>query len=149
MPYSDPARQRDYQRRWNARRRAEWLEGRCCADCGSTNDLELDHVVPGEKVEHRVWTWTRVRRERELAKCVARCRRCHVAKGVRSGELRRSAILVPDDVIAIRAMRGRMRTEELAANFGVSQWTIRDVLAGRSWREIGTTFVADQISRAA
>src|SRR4051794_5067110 len=104
MPYRDRLRQREYQRRWNATRRATWLAGKCCVDCGSTSHLEIDHVVASDKADHRIWTWSEERRLRELAKCAVRCRPCHVRKGLRSGELRRSAVLVPEDVVAIRAM---------------------------------------------
>lgn len=76
MPYADPAKQRTYQREWTADRRARYLVGKCCVDCGSTVRLEFDHVN-GEKASHRIWTWAPTRLEAELAKCVTRCRTCH------------------------------------------------------------------------
>ena len=79
MPYADPAKQREYQRRWTAERRRGYLAGKCCVDCGSEERLEFDHVE-GEKVSHRVWTWAAARLEEELAKCVVRCRSCHQAR---------------------------------------------------------------------
>lgn len=92
MAYKDPEKQREYQRAyqraWQAARRAEWFAGRACVDCGSTTDLELDHVDCRTKVHHAVWSWRRERREAELAKCVARCHDCHVAKTVRAGDQR-------------------------------------------------------------
>lgn len=88
MPYADPARQREYVRQWIARRRADWMRGKTCVDCGGTRDLEVDHVDPRTKVSHRVWSWASERRDAELAKCVVRCHECHVAKSIRDGDNR-------------------------------------------------------------
>jgi hypothetical protein len=81
MPYRDRAAQRAYQKEWCRRRREEWLkEHGPCVDCGSWENLEVDHVDPRLKISHRVWSWKRERREAELAKCVARCSSCHQEK---------------------------------------------------------------------
>lgn len=71
---------REYQRRWVARRRAEFLAGKCCSLCGATSDLDIDHVDPGSKVSHRVWSWRKELREAELAKCQILCSRHHQEK---------------------------------------------------------------------
>ena len=85
MPYKDPARQREYEREWVARRRREWLVANGpCVDCGNWDNPEVDHVDPSTKVTHNVWSWAKVRREAELAKCVVRCTDCHKKKS--SGE---------------------------------------------------------------
>jgi 5-methylcytosine-specific restriction endonuclease McrA len=81
MPYKDWEKQKAYQRERAARLRAEWIAANGpCARCGSDEDPEVDHVDPSTKVTHVVWTWSRVRREAELAKCQVLCRRCHVEK---------------------------------------------------------------------
>ena len=80
MPFRDREALRAYQRAWIARRRAEWLADKCCVACGSTDDLEVHHRDRNEKVTHRVWSWSRERREAELAKCEVRCRLCHFAE---------------------------------------------------------------------
>ena len=77
MPYKDKEKQKRYQREWYARRRAEWFADKRCVDCGTRDDLELDHIVQSEKVTHRIWSWSKKRRDEELAKCVARCKPCH------------------------------------------------------------------------
>ena len=51
-----------------------------CRECGSADHMELDHVEPGMKVSHTVWSWTPMRRELELKKCQALCRSCHRKK---------------------------------------------------------------------
>ena len=81
MPYSDKDQQRKYQRERNARIRAEWLkEHGPCTDCGSEERLEVDHSDRALKVSHKVWSWSKERREKELEKCVVRCFSCHRTK---------------------------------------------------------------------
>lgn len=80
MPYKDPEAQREYQRQWIAARRAKWFEGKACIDCGGTDDLELDHRDPTQKVSHRIWSWSWERIEAEAAKCDVRCHDCHERK---------------------------------------------------------------------
>ena len=75
------AQKRAYQREWKKRRWAEWIESNGpCVACGSAVDLEVDHIDPSKKIDHKVWSWSAVRRNAELAKCQVLCRTCHVAK---------------------------------------------------------------------
>lgn len=63
------------------RRRMAWLsENGPCQNCGSWEDLEVDHINGSEKVSHRIWSWSQERRETELAKCQALCAICHQEK---------------------------------------------------------------------
>jgi 5-methylcytosine-specific restriction endonuclease McrA len=81
MPMATKQEQRTYQREWMAKRRWAWLSVQGpCAECGSEEDLQLDHVDPAAKVSHRVWSWTEERRLAELAKCQVLCLPCHVEK---------------------------------------------------------------------
>lgn len=83
MPYADPERQREYQRRWKAERRAKWIrENGPCIDCGTWEKLEIDHADASTKTSHRIWSWSKVRREAELVKCVVRCDPCHQVKSL-------------------------------------------------------------------
>lgn len=68
---------RHYQRDRRRARRAEFFADKACVDCGSTSELELDHVDPNTKAGHDVWLWSEARRIEEIAKCVVRCRTCH------------------------------------------------------------------------
>ena len=77
MPYANPEAQREYQRAWMAKRRREFLEGKSCAFCGSSDDLELHHFDPGAKTSHRLWSWSEEKRKAEIAKCMIVCRGCH------------------------------------------------------------------------
>jgi hypothetical protein len=79
MPYKDKEQQKEYQRRWMAKRRSDAIAargGKCCA-CDSTDRLEFHHVEKSEKIDHRIWSWSSERREKELAKCDLLCDKCH------------------------------------------------------------------------
>jgi len=80
MSYSDPDRQRAFCREWTRRRRALWFYGKICASCGSSANLELDHIDPSVKVTHRIWSWAPLRFAQEIAKCQVLCSACHREK---------------------------------------------------------------------
>jgi hypothetical protein len=82
MPMATKEAQREYQRLWMAARRAEWFMEKWCVQCGSIDDLELDHIDPVKKVSHNVWSWTKARQEVELAKCQVLCHDCHKIKTI-------------------------------------------------------------------
>lgn len=66
-----------YDRDRVAVERANWFLGKKCEWCGSDRLLELDHIDPGLKVSHRIFSWKPQRRATELAKCRVLCRFCH------------------------------------------------------------------------
>lgn len=80
MPNSNREAYRAYHRTYMRKRRQEWFADKACIRCGSRNALELDHIDPSIKVTHKVWSWTKARRDMELAKCQALCHACHKAK---------------------------------------------------------------------
>lgn len=81
MPYKDKKKQREYQNRWMQKRRRDWLQANGpCVQCGSWTNLHVDHRNPEEKVEHKIWSWSKQRRDEELAKCQVLCKVCHERK---------------------------------------------------------------------
>lgn len=80
VPYKDPERQREYQRRWMSERRAKYFEGKTCAVCGTSENLELDHVDPHLKISHRIWSWKWDRILEETSKCQILCQKHHQEK---------------------------------------------------------------------
>lgn len=81
MPYKDREKQRQFQRNWKQKRRQEWLDQNGpCVQCGSNQDLEVDHKERNAKVDHKVWSWAEDRRNTELAKCQVLCEKCHKKK---------------------------------------------------------------------
>ena len=140
LPYTDPEKKREYDRKWVANRRREFFEDKSCVDCDSREGLELDHVDPAEKVTHRVWSWSQDRRDAELAKCVVRCGSCHDkksagehAKGVNNGRSK----VNPDQV---REIRERVAAGESAASvarsFGIQKSTTNDIVHRRTWSDV-------------
>lgn len=79
MPYKDRDRQREFQRLWKRKRREEYFRDKRCAFCDTPENLVLHHVDPEEKDDHRIWSWSRERREREIEKCIPLCQQCHTA----------------------------------------------------------------------
>jgi hypothetical protein len=138
MPYADQDAQRAYQREWLARRRQEWIKSNGpCVDCGSWEDPEVDHANASDKVTHRVWSWSKARRDAELAKCVVRCGPCHekktVDRGERShGESHGATHITAADVLAIRASTEPERV--LARRYGVSNSTAHRIRTGETWK---------------
>ena len=80
MPIKDIEERRKYHREWMKKRRETFFNDKECVNCGSTDDLELDHIDPALKESHRIWSWSQVRREAELAKCQVLCHDCHLVK---------------------------------------------------------------------
>lgn len=71
------------------RLREEFFADKSCAQCGTAERLELDHVDPTTKDPRlkrstsRIWRWEEADRVAELAKCQVLCRPCHRAKSGR------------------------------------------------------------------
>lgn len=83
MPLFGEAK-RKYQREWMAARRKEWIDSRggCCAACGSTQSLEVDHIDPAKKTMQPASIWSRNQAAvaLELANCQVLCEPCHLLK---------------------------------------------------------------------
>lgn len=77
MAFKDKDRQREYKRLWLRKRRQEYLDGYVCFHCGTDEDLQIHHVDPADKEDHRIWGWSRQRLEAELEKCIVLCVDCH------------------------------------------------------------------------
>lgn len=61
-------------------RRNEVFSGKVCVICGSSEKLELDHIISSTKIHHAIWAWTQERYEAELDKCQILCHECHLDK---------------------------------------------------------------------
>jgi hypothetical protein len=137
VPYADPDAQREYQRRWVAARRAEWFaQNGPCVDCGTWENLELDHVSSVHKADNHVWSWRKERRDAELAKCVARCTSCHAAKSALEHPRGQGHCLAILPTEGIWELRRRVRAGEKQAavgrDLGVSRGYVWDVLHRRT-----------------
>ena len=77
--------QRIYQLIWIKARRQEWIdENGPCNRCGSSDDLEVDHIDKSKKLMpvSSVWSMAKTNPKRiiELAKCQVLCGSCHLRK---------------------------------------------------------------------
>lgn len=139
MPYADPLKQRDWQNKWMQERRRAWLkENGPCIDCHGWEELQVDHRDPSQKVSHRVWSWREDRRLKELAKCCARCLKCHKKKSAKErakGEQHGKTLLTEKEVRQIRDLRTVMTYVEIAKHYGVTKSAINHVVNDR-WRHI-------------
>lgn len=79
MPFKDTEAKRAYQRQWMRDKREAWFAGKTCFVCDGTESLELHHVDPAQKINHKIWSWADGKRNAELAKCVPVCHTCHSA----------------------------------------------------------------------
>jgi hypothetical protein len=82
VAYKDPVRQREYNKKWIAARRKAFFEDKVCIQCGTSEELELDHIDPAFKIDHRIWSWSQERRQAEIAKCQILCHKCHLVKSL-------------------------------------------------------------------
>ncbi len=132
MPYKDPEKQREYQRQWIANRREDFFSDKWCVECGSIENLELDHINSSTKVSHNIWSWSEERRDVELAKCQVLCHDCHKKKTTENCET--GSILTLEDIKIIRQLLidGSTHTE-IANRFGVSRQTITGINTQNYW----------------
>lgn len=82
----DLEKYRKFQRERVARIRREWFEANGpCRKCGSTENLELDHIDPATKDSRLkagtgLWSWSEANRQIEIEKCQVLCHNCHWKK---------------------------------------------------------------------
>lgn len=122
---------RAYQLKFMARRRAEWISANGpCIECGSWDELEVDHINPTEKMinPRGVWSLSKEKREAELAKCQVLCRNCH-----REKTRQQFAKLTWEQVREIRA--SEESDAKLALKYGVHKKNIYDIRQEKTWRE--------------
>jgi hypothetical protein len=139
VPYKDVEQRRLYQREWMAAHRREWLEANGpCIDCGSWGELEVDHADAATKVDHKVWSWSKLRRDAELSKCVARCNPCHKRKSAGEqlkGEDRLQNVkLTESQVLSIR--ESPLSCSALGAQYGVHRVTISKIKRRVIWKHL-------------
>lgn len=113
---------RKFQRAWVRRRRAAWIAANGpCAQCGSSDRLEVDHRDPTEKEIPTSALWgmspRNPKRIAELAKCQVLCHGCHKQKTTReAGKMVRTFTLhkrVPHASLELLQFRMRQENELL------------------------------------
>lgn len=131
-----------------AARRKWFKENGPCQQCGSDQNLELDHINPEEKVCHTVWSWTPMRRALELKKCQVLCRSCHRKKTALNRERNNGAIVkklrkISDKQVLKAVLLRQMgwTTRRIAVKFKVSHSVIgrltNAAIAGKDFHHRG------------
>jgi 5-methylcytosine-specific restriction endonuclease McrA len=71
----------DSKRRYEERK-ASYIEhlGGCCVNCGSTENLEFDHITPTDKKEESLATFSHKRAMEVIDKYQLLCHDCHQTK---------------------------------------------------------------------
>ena len=83
-------KQNEKQKKYTAGVRKKYFdENGPCALCGSTKQLELDHIDPSLKTGTSIWSWGDKKREKELENCQILCHVCHAEKTARERTARR------------------------------------------------------------
>ncbi len=123
-----------------ARRRQEWIVAHGpCAECGSWDELEVDHVDAGTKVSSNVWSWSQIRRDAELAKCQVLCHDCHKTKTYRNlehahGERSNLARWSETEVRKVRRLfESGIRQCDIAEEMHMSRGTVWNIVHGKAW----------------
>jgi 5-methylcytosine-specific restriction endonuclease McrA len=135
--YNEERRLTGYDRaRWKEKRDA-FFSDKQCGRCGSTSDLELDHVDPTTKIRTVKWVWSKARLEAELAKCQVLCQTCHQVKTKENFDHNTQKLNI-DQVREIKELlqKGDLLQREIAEIFGVSRTAITLINTGKHWREI-------------
>jgi hypothetical protein len=145
MPYKDKEKQLEYQKNWMRKRRKSFFSDKECNHCGSTEDLELDHINRLTKITHNVWSWSEDRRNDELKKCQVLCNSCHtkktsnynsiIMKGSEPGNKKYS-----DDYIykvKKEILNTDLTLKEISLKFDIPYQTIRDISSGRRYVNVG------------
>lgn len=124
---------RRYQREWFAKRRAEGIEylGGKCVNCYSTENLQMDHKNPDEKIHHRIWSWSRDKRFAELDKCQLLCPSCHSEKTRRNGERGKHGLTDEryQEVVNLLA-EGKLSQAAIGKQLGIGQSTVSRINTG-------------------
>ena len=135
-------RQRQYNLQYYKNRRKNLIEllGGKCAMCGSTENLEFDHIDSSTKTLKMAQQLT-VNKEtivNELSKCQILCKKCHIKKTKICGDA--NIKLKPKDVENIRKDYAftNKKVYDLASAYNIGESTVRAILHGLRWNEIAT-----------
>jgi hypothetical protein len=122
-----PEYMREYRRKRVIALREEFSPKGECEHCGSTENLEWDHIDPDTKVAnvgHMIAECaSRAKIMAEIAKCRVLCHGCNILAG-------RNTKISDELVKKIRKAKGSQR--EIAKRFGVSQPHVGKIRAGES-----------------
>ena len=139
----DTMKTKEQHRKYNLncyyKRRNKLIEqlGGKCVRCGSTENLEFDHIDSNSKrldVSKRITSNINVINQ-ELAKCQLLCRSCHIQKTKEKKDA--NATISSTDVANIRKeyITSDITQERLGEKYGLKQSEIGNILRGLRWKQ--------------
>jgi 5-methylcytosine-specific restriction endonuclease McrA len=100
MPYKDHSKQKEFQRKWVAKRRSDHFKGKKCANCGkpiTAKTAELDHkTAKMNRTGHKIWSREKKDRDKEIKKTQILCTACHKKKTAKQAADRAEDIFLGD-----------------------------------------------------
>lgn len=118
--------------------------GGVCAHCGTTENLEFDHIDPQTKTSPinalLSYRWERI--VEELNKCQLLCSACHLKKSQIDeshvcGERVKCAKLTVADIKAIRQLLSGGTTQQVIADrYGVNNSSICRIATRKTWAHV-------------
>lgn len=143
---------REYQKAWAKSRRDSWIKDNGpCSHCGSSINLQVDHIDfrLKEFSASQLWSRSEKIREKELKKCQVLCGKCHLEKSKKEGslkinklvgELNPSSKLTDKDVRYIKMiLETKVPIRVIGRLFGVSHQVIMAIRDEKSWAHINST----------
>lgn len=134
MGYKSTQAHREANIRLYHRKRQEYITklGGKCAICGSTVDLQFDHIDPQHKELAVSACLTSLKVEKELSKCQLLCKNCHKQKTHDNNDNGRIK-LSDNDVSCIRELyaTGSYSQQVIADMYNVHQTHISAIITGK------------------
>jgi 5-methylcytosine-specific restriction endonuclease McrA len=97
MPYKNHEKQKEFQRKWVAKRRSDHFKGKKCASCGkaiTAKTAELDHKkAKMNRTGHKIWSREKKDRTKEIKKTQILCTACHKKKTARQAAARAEEVM--------------------------------------------------------
>lgn len=140
---------RKYMTAYYKKRRANLIQqlGGRCAICGSTENLEFDHIESKDKEfsisEHICHDKEKL--NEEIRKCQLLCHACHVKKSKRCNDFGWKATIEIAKQIRDDYIHKKITQRELSSFYHIGQSEISAILRGTRWKECKEDGLQDQI----
>lgn len=133
-------RHREYNLQYYKNKRAALIQelGGKCAICGSTENLEFDHIISANKQYPiaKLITQSPIRLHQELEKCQLLCKACHIKKSklCKDG----STKLDVNTILDVRKLYANTdkNQKEICDLFGLKETTVSSILRGVHWKDV-------------
>src|SRR5579862_4435007 len=136
--------EREKRRLQTETRRRNWFADKSCLICGSTDNLEIDHIDPEIKITCEVFCRVEAFMLAELAKCQVLCRYHHKLK-TRTFKENCTKLSLAEVLEIRRRLAAGVRVAVIALKFAVSDRTIRSIKHNKNWKDVHTQEDVDRI----